>query len=111
MGSFVDSPLTTNRIAEYIKMNTKENDYIYVWGYEPYIYYLSETKCPIKHVWPISMGYLDVKKQAQLQRQIFENDTKYIVLLSSSPAWLSKGIDDLYEWKTSIDGKSIYARR
>ena len=111
LGSFVDSPLTTNRIAEYIKMNTKENDYIYVWGYEPYIYYLSETKCPIKHVWPISMGYLDVKKQAQLQRQIFENDTKYIVLLSSSPAWLSKGIDDLYEWKTSIDGKSIYARR
>ena len=109
--SYFEDTLTFYRIADYIRGNTEENDYIYVSGWDPYIYYLSGTRCPTKYFWPHTMRSFDIEVQAQLHQQILDSGTKYVVLLSSPPSWLAEGLNALYELETIIDGRSIYVRR
>ncbi len=54
--SSVDDYLLPNKIyrdtVEYIKTNTKPDDTIFVWGSGPHLYYFSNRRIAIYHVWP-----------------------------------------------------------
>ena len=39
------------KVAEYIRERTAPDDTIYIWGFEPLIYYLSERRCPSRFIY------------------------------------------------------------
>jgi hypothetical protein len=106
------------QIADYIKNNTSEYDYIYVFGSEPQIYFLSERKAATSqmYLYPLTeIHFYSRIMQEQAINQIEYNKPKYILLTipvswevkNNSERlifnWLSKYIDLNYEIDGIID--------
>lgn len=81
--SSMDDYLLPNGIykktAEYIKKNTRPDETIFVWGDGPHLYYFSDRRIAVKHVWPKGTAIKIEKlykqknpgsvKEAELQQQ------------------------------------------
>ena len=75
---FVDSV----DVAKYIRERTEPSDYIYQWGFEPEIYFLSGRRSPFKHITPVLM--VDAgnpgKEYMDLMSSIMRKRPKFIIL-------------------------------
>jgi 4-amino-4-deoxy-L-arabinose transferase-like glycosyltransferase len=95
-------------LADYVKVNTAEEDQIYVWSEDVQLYYLAGRRSPIDLLWPI-----DVAATGPPER-IFTPATKLIVVdlrrEPGAPPWLQAGLAESYELETTFDEQEIYRR-
>ena len=97
------------KIADYIREHTGEDDRIYYWSGDVQIYYLSDRRCAIDIIWPI---YAEATGSYM---RIFESTTKYVILGKSSniprPDWLYDELMKHYELEAVIEGQEIFRRK
>jgi 4-amino-4-deoxy-L-arabinose transferase-like glycosyltransferase len=90
-------------ISEYIKLNSNKGDYIFVWGNQPIIYFLSERKAASKYVF-----WSHINNYSYTMEELTGRKPKFIVYEKS---WtnsyfekpLASFIDSNYTLDTSID--------
>lgn len=70
-------------VARYIKMRTKEDDQIFIWGTEPAIYVLAD-RLPVGK-YAVAYHIVDFDGYEQIMEQIREVMPKYIVVMENEP--------------------------
>lgn len=106
--SFFDSRVPRDyEIASFLKMHTKQNEPIFIWGDNPQIYVLSET-LPINQ-YTVSYHILQQKDAlVQTQRAINLQKPRFIVILAEAPAFPFHIPD--YSYKFAFDNAVLYER-
>lgn len=79
--------------AEYIKKDSTSNDTIYVWGFEPLIYFLSERNCSSRFIYNFPLyGNFSWKEQFRKEfiKEIKANKPKFILVVrGDSIPWVT----------------------
>lgn len=69
-------------VAKYIKEKTQHSDYIFQWGFEPELYFLTQRRCPVSYVVKMAVDwakYPDIALQ-KLVAGINQKKPKYIIM-------------------------------
>jgi len=69
--------------AQYIKSHTSPGDTVFIWGFEPIVYYLSERRCPSRFIYNVPFfGTFDSSKnRKELMDTLEATPPKYFVIL------------------------------
>ncbi|PKL17345.1 MAG: hypothetical protein CVV49_11455, partial [Spirochaetae bacterium HGW-Spirochaetae-5] len=91
--------------VNYIRDNTKPSDTIFVWGDGPHLYYFSDRRIAIHHVWPkggaikIEQLYRENRPESSAEAAIMESglikkieERKAELFIDTSPKGLHRGI-------------------
>jgi 4-amino-4-deoxy-L-arabinose transferase-like glycosyltransferase len=107
--------VTSAKVAAYIKARTAPTDYIFQWGWEPEIYFLSNRRSPNKIIThtTISVSRETVEALVEMVTSIVNKKPKYIIIQGGREQWtgyneLSAILTHAYHLETEIDGMSIY---
>lgn len=113
-------------VAEYLESNTKANDKVQIWGYEPLVYYLAGR-------WPASRFYatyplvirtpgenltaMQLRWRDEFMGDVMRNKPAYIAVLREDNWWWSPGrmtsqqlLNDFPEWKLFIENLYVPER-
>jgi 4-amino-4-deoxy-L-arabinose transferase-like glycosyltransferase len=88
---FVDSV----KVAKYLKEHTAPGDYIFQWGLEPELYFLSDRRCPNPFLVSLVPGWSEDPRQAveRLKQSLIDSKPAYIVF---QPEWsVFVGVDEV----------------
>jgi hypothetical protein len=90
--------------VEYVKMNTNESDGIYVWGFDPLVYYLSGRKCVSRFIYnyPLYWKGNNSDFRAEFLGEINSNKPRLILVSEKDPLYFISGYHE--------DSKQILAR-
>jgi hypothetical protein len=84
-------------VAEYIKKDSTSNDTIYVWGFEPLIYFLSERNCSSRFIYNFPLyGNFSWKEEFRKEfiKEIKANKPKFILVVrGDSIPWVTGTMD------------------
>ena len=118
----------TFNAIDYIKTNTSESDGIYVWGFDPLIYYLSGRHCVSRFIYNFPLYWKEDNEEFQKEFLVdLYNDKPRMILVSQrDPLYFISGyrddsksmlekfsgfksfIDENYIYKTKIDDFYFY---
>lgn len=104
-----NSPLNY-KIASYLKDNTVSSDYVYVWGSDPIIYFLSERKSPTKYL----VELFAVKIPGAQQEIVYGINQKkpvFIVIMRPPFDRLEEVLNKDYYFDRKIGEISVYRRK
>jgi 4-amino-4-deoxy-L-arabinose transferase-like glycosyltransferase len=112
--SFVESEY----IARYIRDHTNQDDYIFQWGFEPELYFLSQRRTPVPYISSTILANMEnpaLSAQTMVATLMAKNP-KYIII---QPEWANwPGYVELwqlmvlnYELETVVGYAQIYRRR
>jgi 4-amino-4-deoxy-L-arabinose transferase-like glycosyltransferase len=81
-------------VAKYIKERTQPSDYIFQWGFEPELYFLTERRCPVSYEVNMLVGWAKYPDMAlqKLEAGINKNKPKYIIMMQG---WNCLGLDEM----------------
>jgi 4-amino-4-deoxy-L-arabinose transferase-like glycosyltransferase len=103
--------IKAEKLAAYLQMRTKPDEYIYYWSDNMQFYYFVNRRAPIDIIWPFYAG------ATGSHDRIFTPQTKYIVLgeiwiggADATPEWMYEGVAKSYTLETIIDGEKVYRR-
>lgn len=118
--------------VKYIKKNTKQTDRIFVWGSGAYLYYFSNRKMAIYHLWPKNAAikihsYYKENTKESIKKAILKEEkyveqlrtNKPVLFIDTSPSGfahfnlkvprlIKKYLDKHYTYKTEINKMKIY---
>ena len=94
-------------IAAFLKMNTKPNDPVFIWGDDPQIYVLSQTLPINKYVVAYQMRQ-SKESMATTERALNTVKPKYVIILFEAPNMPFRLTD--YTNKFSLNRAAIYER-
>jgi hypothetical protein len=83
--------------AAFISDNTRKDDEIYIWGFEPLVYVLSERKCVSRFIYNVSLFWPWVTKEykTEFMETLRKKRPKYfLVLRNDELPWVSGLYDD-----------------
>jgi hypothetical protein len=111
----------TFRAIEFVKQNTSENSGIYVWGFDPLIYYLSGRHCISRFVYnfPLYWKENNEKFQTEFMKDLNKEKPELILVSQHDPLYFISGFKgdskDMLErvpgFKTFIEQNYEYAAR
>ncbi len=111
----------TFRAVEFVKQNTSENEGIYVWGFDPLIYYLSGRHCISRFVYnfPLYWKKNNEKFQTEFMAELNKEKPGLILVSQHDPLYFISGFKgdskDMLErvpvFKTFIEQNYDYAAR
>lgn len=83
----------TFNAVKFVKENTAENDGIYVWGFDPLIYYLSGRHCVSRFIYnfPLYWKGGNEKFRREFMKDIQENAPKLILISQRDPLYYISG--------------------
>lgn len=77
-GSTQPSAATLQRSVNFIKNNSKENDYVFIIPYHAMLYYLTDRRIPNKYN-NLLVGYTDKNEEDQIIASLIDKDVKVVV--------------------------------
>lgn len=85
----------TFNAVNYIKNNTKENDLIYIWGFDPLIYYLSGRNCVSRFIYDFPLYWKggNVKFREEFISNLKEINPKLILISQRDPLYYISGYE------------------
>lgn len=108
----------TFQAVDYVKANTKESDYIYVWGFDPLVYYLSDRKCASRFIYnyPIYWKENNVSYRQEFINELKLNNPRLILVSSRDPLYYLSGyhedskqiLDRFPDIKSYLESKYTY---
>lgn len=121
----------TFRAIDVVKQETKIDDGIYVWGFDPLIYYLSDRKCVSRFIYnfPLLWKAENSEFRREFMVEIVKKNPKLIVVAQSDPLLFISGynedskqllnrfpefysfISDKYYLKTTAGDYEIYEQK
>ena len=120
-GSLVRPDLVrgTNQLVSYIRERTKPDEYIYIWGLWPEVYFLSQRYASSKYAFLASRGIMIKWFKSLVQEQVWQdtakNNPKFFIidyyfadLISPD---LNKYLRENYVYDTKIAGCEVLVRR
>ena len=94
------SYLADKLVAQYIKRNTLENQTIYIWGFEPIIYFLSNRKCPSRFIYntPLYWSWTPPEYKNEFIEVMLNQKPEYFIIVKNDPVPFVSG--DMFdsEW-------------
>ena len=114
--------LASEEIAKHIKENTSPEDTIFVWSYNPEIYFLSERRSAVGHLLfnhDITRTIIDMSLEEIILKMIDDlvlNEAKYVVLITDGLSTdLIKNLtgleyepDKRFDTKVGVDDSRVY---
>jgi len=69
-------------LAQYTKSRSMPSDTVYIWGFEPIVYYLSERRCPSKFIYnvPLFGAFEKLGNRSQLLSSLIANKPKFFII-------------------------------
>ena len=118
----------TLKAVDIVKQNSSINDGIFVWGFDPLIYYLSERKCISRFIYnfPLLWKGENSAFRKEFIDEISRQEPKLIVVAANDPLYFISGYNEdskmliqrfpefneflntKYEFKTNADDYEIY---
>jgi 4-amino-4-deoxy-L-arabinose transferase-like glycosyltransferase len=108
----------TLKAVEYVKNNTKLSDKIYVWGFDPVVYYLSGRECVSKFIYnfPLYWKGNNSSFQKEFLDAIISDNPKLILVSQKDPLYYISGYREdskqmlvrFPEFKEFIDKKYVF---
>ena len=108
----------TFKAVDYVKANTKESDFIYVWGFDPLVYYLSGRKCASRFIYnyPIYWKGNNVLFRDEFINELKLNNPKLILVSERDPLYYISGyhedskqiLDRFPDIKSYLESKYTY---
>lgn len=118
-------------LTDWIMKNTSRDDYIYIWGAEPGVYFIAERKCPSKYIYIFPLqtdGYIKNDDLEGFINELALNKPKFIINTNTHTAktfTLDFQIGDVrltaerltdfiaarYTYATTIEGCDIYRKK
>ena len=88
-------------VSDWLKVNSNNEECIYIWGFEPLIYFLSDRKCCSKYIYNVPQTAIfapDIYKK-ELIEELRASKPKYFIVVKN----------DIFPWVTgrSEDSKTI----
>jgi tetratricopeptide (TPR) repeat protein len=83
---YKDYPFVESRkVGEYIRDNSRKDDYVYVLGSEPEIYFYSKTKCPVKYLFTYNLfdTVNDAAEQEWVVNELIKKKPEFMVFFKS----------------------------
>jgi hypothetical protein len=109
----------TFRAIEFVKQNTSEYNGIYVWGFDPLIYYLSGRHCISRFIYnfPLYWKENNEKFQTEFMEDLNKDKPKLILVSRHDPLYFISGfkgdskdmLDRVPDFKTFIEQNYDYA--
>jgi hypothetical protein len=84
-------------VADYIAQRTTPDDTIFIWGFEPIVYWLSERGGPLPfvHIFPLRAGWSRGRYGAELAGKLREEPPDYFLIVRRDPLpWMLGTGDD-----------------
>lgn len=98
------------KIASYLKDNSSKGDYVYIWGTDPVIYFLSERNSPTRYM--IDYYGINIRGASdEIIRTISQKRPIFIVTISEPIAKLKEFLNLNYSIDTKIGSAIIYRKR
>lgn len=111
----------TFRAIEFVKQNSSENSGIYIWGFDPLIYYLSGRHCVSRFIYnfPLYWKENNEKFQTEFMEDLNKERPELILVSQHDPLYFISGfkgdsremLDRLPGFKTYIEQNYEYAAR
>lgn len=118
----------TLKVVEQVKQDTNPDDGIYVWGFDPLVYYLSGRKCVSRFIYnfPLLWKAENSSFRNEFMNEIVMKNPKVIIIAKNDPLQFISGynedskqllqrfpefnsfINSKYTYKTSIDDYELY---
>lgn len=118
----------TFNAVDYVNQHTNAGDLIYVWGYDPLVYYLSGRKCVSRFIYNVPLLWKgeNTEFRKEFMNEINKNNPKLILVTSGDPLYFISGynedskqllerfgeltafIKDKYVFRKRIDDYDIY---
>jgi hypothetical protein len=86
----------TLKAVETVKNETSIEDGIYVWGFDPLIYYLSDRKCVSRFIYnfPLLWNGENAEFRKEFMAEIEKNNPKLIIVASNDPLYFISGFNE-----------------
>lgn len=86
----------TIKAVEFIKNNTKPEDKIYVWGFDPLVYYLSGRKCSSRFIYnfPLLWKGENAQFRSEFINQVETDNPKIVIVAKNDPLKFISGYDE-----------------
>lgn len=86
----------TLKAVETVKNETSIDDGIYVWGFDPLIYYLSDRECVSRFIYnfPLLWKGENAAFRNEFMAEIEKNNPKMIIVASNDPLYFISGFDE-----------------
>jgi hypothetical protein len=118
----------TFKAVDYVKSNTDKSDGVYVWGFDPLIYYLSGRECVSRFIYnyPLYWKENDREFQKEFMNKLNSHAPKLILVSQNDPLYFISGyhedsrqilnrfpefknfLDNNYAFKTQINNFCFY---
>jgi hypothetical protein len=105
-------------VARYLKDHTDQNDYIFQWGFEPELYFLSQRRTPVPYISSTILANMENPERAaqDMIATLTVKRPKYIVIQPEWANWpgffeLSSFMMDNYQQEAVVGYARIYRRR
>ncbi len=90
-----------SEVSDWLKLNSDKEDYIYIWGFEPTIYFLSDRECCSKYISNVPQTAIFAPEiyKKELIEELSANKPKYFIVVKN----------DIFPWTTgrTDDSKAI----
>ena len=110
----------TLKAVEIVKNETGIEDGIYVWGFDPLIYYLSDRKCISRFIYnfPLLWKGENAEFRKEFMSELEKNNPKLIIVASNDPLYFISGYNEdskqlvkrFPEFDTFLNSKYTYKR-
>lgn len=80
--NFTSHGIDYNEVTSYIRLNTTEDDFVLVWGYDPEINYSTQRRSPSRFVYQIPLykaGYANQKIIEEFLEDIIQHEPRLII--------------------------------
>lgn len=108
----------SERVAQYLKERTNEGDYIFQWGFEPELYFLSGRRTPVPFISSTILANMEDPAAAIRQMIVsLENKRpKYIVVQPEWANWpgydeLTQFVNQYYLYETTVEYALVFRHR
>jgi hypothetical protein len=111
---------TLNAI-DYVSQHSDNDDYVYVWGFDPLVYYLSGRKCVSRFIYSFPLFWKGENKGFRLEfmNELNKNYPKLILVASNDPLYFISGYNEdskqllerFPEFKEFISSKYIFKKK
>lgn len=111
----------TFNAIDYVNQNTNINDNIYVWGYDPLVYYLTNRKCVSRFVYHIPLLWKaeNTGFRNEFISELHKTKPKLIIIASNDPLFYISGYNEdskqllerFNEFKKILDNEYVFKKR
>lgn len=111
----------TFNAIDYVSQNTNTDDLIYVWGYDPLVYYLSGRKCVSRFIYNVPLLWKgeNTEFRKEFMNELNNKNPKLILVTSGDPLYFISGYNEdskqllerFSEFTAFIKEKYVFKRR